>query len=55
MISPQNLTIACATVGPAGREGDLPREVLPWSLGLPLVMCVIVVGQSTPVLGWMLP
>ncbi|MEU3734880.1 L-lactate permease [Streptomyces sp. NPDC033538] len=55
MISPQNLTIACAAVGLAGREGDLLRKVLPWSLGLLLVMCLIVVGQSTPVLGWMLP
>ncbi|GGZ70712.1 L-lactate permease [Streptomyces bluensis] len=55
MISPQNLTIACAAVGLAGREGDLLRKVLPWSLGLLLVMCLIVVGQSTPVLDWMLP
>ncbi|TQJ53511.1 L-lactate permease [Streptomyces sp. SLBN-115] len=55
MISPQNLTIACAAVGLAGREGDLLRKVLPWSLGLLLVMCLIVVGQSSPVLAWMLP
>ncbi|WEV27492.1 L-lactate permease [Streptomyces sp. 71268] len=55
MISPQNLTIACAAVGLTGREGDLLRKVLPWSLGLLLVMCLIVLAQSTPVLGWMLP
>ncbi|WP_327238676.1 L-lactate permease [Streptomyces sp. NBC_01317] len=55
MISPQNLAIACAAVGLAGKEGDLLRKVLPWSLGLLLVMCLIVVGQSTAVLGWMLP
>ncbi|WP_406372359.1 L-lactate permease [Streptomyces sp. NBC_00647] len=55
MISPQNLTIACAAVGLAGREGDLLRKVLPWSLGLLLVMCLVVVGQSSPVLSWMLP
>lgn len=55
MISPQNLTIACAAVGLAGKEGDLLRRVLPWSLGLLLVMCLIVVGQSSPILGWMLP
>ncbi|MEU9384244.1 L-lactate permease [Streptomyces sp. NPDC048279] len=55
MISPQNLTIACAAVGLEGREGDLLRRVLPWSLGLLLVMCLIVAGQSSPVLGWMLP
>jgi len=55
MISPQNLTIACAAVGLAGREGDLLRKVLPWSLGLLLVMCLVVMAQSTAVLGWMLP
>lgn len=55
MISPQNLTIACAAVGLAGREGDLLRKVLPWSVGLLLIMCLIVAGQSSPVLGWMLP
>jgi lactate permease len=55
MISPQNLTIACAAVGLEGREGDLLRKVLPWSVGLLLVMCLIVVGQSSPVLDWMLP
>ncbi|MFD7923617.1 L-lactate permease [Streptomyces sp. NPDC059740] len=54
MISPQNLTIACAAVGLAGREGDLLRRVLPWSAALLAVMCLIVLGQSTPVLGWML-
>ncbi|MDI3409095.1 L-lactate permease [Streptomyces cavernicola] len=55
MISPQNLTIACAAVGLAGKEGDLLRKVLPWSIGLLLVMCLIVVAQSTFLLGWMLP
>ncbi|CAM5384985.1 L-lactate permease [Streptomyces fumanus] len=55
MISPQNLTIACAAVGLAGREGDLLRKVLPWSAGLLLVMCLVVAGQSAAVLGWMLP
>ena len=55
MISPQNLAIACAAVGLAGREGDLLRKVLPWSLGLLLAMCLIVMAQSTSVLGWMLP
>ncbi|MGA4841516.1 L-lactate permease [Streptomyces sp. G45] len=55
MISPQNLTIACAAVGLAGKEGDVLRKVLPWSLALLLVMCLIVVGQSTAALGWMLP
>ncbi|EFL25605.1 L-lactate transporter [Streptomyces himastatinicus ATCC 53653] len=55
MISPQNLTIACAAVGLKGQEGDLLRKVLPWSLGLLLLMCLIVVAQSSFLLGWMLP
>ncbi|GAA2256610.1 hypothetical protein GCM10010104_62060 [Streptomyces indiaensis] len=52
---PQNLTITCAAVVLAGCEGDLLRKGLPWSLGLLRVMCLIVVGRSTPVLGWTLP
>jgi lactate permease len=55
MISPQNLTIACAAANLNGQEGNLLRKVLPWSLGLLALMCVIVFLQSTPVLGWMLP
>ena len=55
MISPQNLAIAAAAVGMAGREGDIFRKVLGWSLVLLLFMCVIVGLQATPVLGWMVP
>lgn len=55
MIPPQSLTIARAALGLAGREGDLLRKVLPWSLGLLLVMCLVVMARSTVVLGWMLP
>jgi lactate permease len=55
MISPQNLAIAAAAVGMAGREGDIFRKVFGWSLLLLLVMCVLVVLQSTAVLGWMVP
>ncbi|MEJ7756621.1 MAG: L-lactate permease [Nocardioidaceae bacterium] len=55
MVSPQNLAIAAAAVGMAGREGDIFRKVLGWSLVLLLLMCVIVGLQSTPVLGWMVP
>ncbi|TNC22373.1 L-lactate permease [Amycolatopsis alkalitolerans] len=54
MISPQNLSIACAAAMLPGEEGTLLRKVLPWSLGMLAVMCLIVVGQST-VLAWMLP
>ncbi len=55
MVSPQNLAIAAAAVGLAGREGDIFRKVIGWSLALLAVMCVIVALQSTPVLGWMVP
>jgi lactate permease len=55
MVSPQNLAIAAAAVGMAGREGELFRKVFGWSIGLLLFMCLLVVLQSTPVLGWMVP
>src|SRR5689334_6610709 len=55
MISPQNLAIAAAAVGLSGREGDVFRKVLGWSLGFLAFMCVLVYLQSTPVLSWMVP
>jgi lactate permease len=55
MISPQNLAIAAAAVGMSGKEGEIFRKVLGWSLGFLFFMCVIVFLQSTPVLAWMLP
>ena len=55
MISPQNLTIAATAVGIVGRESELFRKVVLWSIGLLLVLCVLIYLQSTPVLGWMLP
>jgi lactate permease len=55
MISPQNLAIAASAVGMAGKEGDIFRKVVGWSLVLLLVMCVLVTLQGTPVLSWMVP
>jgi lactate permease len=55
MISPQNLAIAAAAVGIAGREGDLFRKVLWWSVGFLVLMCALVFLQSTPLLSWMVP
>ncbi|HEX5782691.1 MAG TPA: L-lactate permease [Solirubrobacteraceae bacterium] len=55
MVSPQNLAIGAAAVGLAGREGDLFRKVLGWSLLMLLLMCILVYLQSTSVLGWMIP
>jgi lactate permease len=53
MISPQNLAIAAAAVGMGGREGEILRRVLLWSLVFLAGMCLLVYLQSTPVLGWM--
>lgn len=55
MLSPQNLTIACAAVKLDGQEGVLLRKVLGWSLGMLLVLASLIALQATPVLGWMLP
>jgi lactate permease len=53
MISPQNLTIAASAVGLLGRESDIIRRVIWWSVGMLAVMCLLVGLQST-VLSWML-
>jgi lactate permease len=54
MISPQNLTIAATAVGMIGKEAEILRKVIFWSLGLMLVLCVLVYLQSTSLLSWML-
>ncbi|GAA4941298.1 L-lactate permease [Actinomycetospora succinea] len=53
MISPQNLAIAASAVAMSGREGEILRRVLLWSIVFLAGMCVLVYLQSTPVLGWM--
>ncbi|MBO2450682.1 L-lactate permease [Actinomadura barringtoniae] len=55
MLSPQNLAIAAAAVGLHGKEGDIFRRVLGWSLLFLLGMCVLSGLQSTDVLSWMVP
>ena len=55
MISPQNLAIGAAAVGLTGREGDIFRKVIGWSVLLVLIMAVLVWLQSTGVLSWMVP
>jgi lactate permease len=55
MISPQNLAIGAAAAGLGGREGDIFRKVVGWSLCLILAMAVLVYLQSTSVLSWMVP
>jgi len=54
MISPQNLTIAATAVGLLGRESDILRRAVWWSVGLLAALCLLVGLQST-VLSWMLP
>src|SRR5450755_1931540 len=53
MISPQNLAIAAGAVGLEGREGDIFRRVVGWSVAFVIFMCLLVYLQSTPVLSWM--
>ena len=55
MISPQSLAIAAAAIGLAGAESTILRKVLPWSLVLLALMCVIVGLMSTPVLSVLVP
>jgi lactate permease len=55
MISPQNLAIGAAAVGLGGREGEIFRRVIGWSVFMLAIMCVLVYLQSTSVLSWMVP
>jgi lactate permease len=54
MLSPQNLAVAAAAVGMVGKEGDIFRRLIGWSLGMLAVFTVLVCLQST-VLSWMVP
>ena len=54
MVSPQNLAIGAAAVGLAGKEGDIFRKVIGWSVVLVLAMAVLVLLQSGP-LSFMVP
>ena len=55
MLSLQNLAVAAAAVGVVGSESALFRKLIGWSLGLLAIITVLIVLQSTPVLGWMVP
>jgi lactate permease len=55
MLSLQNLAVASAAVGLEGAESTLFRKLLGWSLALLAIMILLVLLQSTPVLGWMIP
>ena len=55
MISPQNLAIAAAAVGLDGKEGDIFRRVILWSLGFLVLLCILSGLQASAVLSWMVP
>ena len=55
MISPQNLAIAAAAVGMNGKEGDIFRRVVIWSLAFLALLCLLSALQASPVLSWMVP
>ena len=46
MISPQNLAVGTSATGLQGKEGQLFRRVIVWSIGLVIVMGVIVTLQA---------
>ena len=54
MISPQNLAVGTSATGLQGREGDLLRLVLRWSIGLTVIMAIWVTLQAY-VLPFMIP
>jgi lactate permease len=47
MISPQNLAIAAAAVGMNGKEGDIFRRVIVWSLVFLALLCVLSALQAS--------
>jgi lactate permease len=54
MVSPQNLAIGSAAVGLAGKEGDIFRQVIGYSVVFVLLMGALVLLQSGP-LSFMVP
>lgn len=54
MISPQSIAVAAAAVGLVGRESELLRFALKYSILLLLFICILTYLQSN-VLAWMIP
>jgi L-lactate permease len=46
MISPQSIAVACAAVGLVGRESELLRFTVKWSLLFLLIICAITYLQA---------
>jgi lactate permease len=55
MLSLQNLAVAAAAVGLSGSESVLLRKLMGWSVGLLVLLTGLILLQSSPVLGWMVP
>ena len=55
MLSLQNLAVASAAVGLEGSESTLLRRLIGFSLGLLVLLTILIVLQTGPVLGWMVP
>ena len=53
MIAPQTLAIAATAVD--GKEADMLRKSMPWSVVLLIALCIVVGLMAMPVLGWILP
>lgn len=54
MISPQSIAVATAAVGLAGKESDLLRFTVKYSIFLALLICIMTYLQST-IFTWMIP
>lgn len=54
MISPQNLAVGASAIGQAGREGDIFRMTLKWSLILTTAMGILAMIQVY-VIPWIIP
>lgn len=54
MISPQSIAIACAAVGMVGKESELLRFTLKYSIIFALFICLLTGLQAYP-LSWMVP
>ena len=51
MISPQSLSVAAAATGMLNQEGEIFRKVVGWSILLLAIFAVLVVLQSTILIG----
>lgn len=54
-ISPQNLAVGAVAVNMVGREGVLFRRVAGWTVLMIAALSLLVLSQSMPLLGWMVP